>query len=78
MPGGVLAGMAGAARSRRHIPIAGDFNRPIGRLSTRRRGAGGEKSSKNGQGREILGLARAPEWAHHFCQDNRLMLQRRL
>jgi hypothetical protein len=34
--------------------------------------------AKIGQEREIFGLARAPEWAHHFCQDLRLMLQRRL
>src|SRR5499426_2923483 len=61
--------MAGAAGSRRHVAVAGHFDGAIERLAARQPRAGREESSKNGQEYEIFGLARAPEWAHHFCQD---------
>src|SRR5256885_13557548 len=63
--------MAGTAGPRRHIAIAGDFHRTIGRLPARRRRAASGNASKNAQEREIFDLAHAPEWAHHFRQDVR-------
>src|SRR6185369_12288727 len=69
VPRGVLAGMAGAAGSRRDVAVARHFDGAVGRLAPRQPRAGRGKSSKNGQEGEIFGLARAPEWAHHFCQD---------
>ena len=55
---GVLAGMAGAAGPRRHVAVAADFDGAVGAAGgPAEPRAGRGKSSKNGQEREIFGLA---------------------